>query len=86
MAELLEKDAKKCHAEYGRHLEFLRKKIYTKVKYLNNMQSKKKRRFIGFRNKSYFGGHIELSGHFKLWSFKIFFLFFSSPKSIKTHN
>jgi hypothetical protein len=27
MPELLEKDAKKRHIEYGRHLEFLRKKF-----------------------------------------------------------
>jgi hypothetical protein len=30
MPELLEKDAKKRHIEYGRHLEFLRKKFLHK--------------------------------------------------------
>jgi hypothetical protein len=40
MPELLEKDAKKRHIEYGRHLEFLRKSFYIKVRYLDNLLSK----------------------------------------------
>jgi hypothetical protein len=68
MPELLEKDAKKCHIELGRHLEFLRKKYFIKIRYSDNQISKKKflkkRRFVDFKSKSNFGGHLELSSHF----------------------
>jgi hypothetical protein len=33
-----------------------------------------------------FGGHIKLSGHFLILSFQLFFLFFSSQKSMKSHS
>jgi hypothetical protein len=49
----------KRHIEYGRHLEFLRKKTTYKA----NKKNLIKKRFVGFRSKSNFGGYLELSSH-----------------------
>jgi hypothetical protein len=43
MPELLEKDAKKNHIEYGRYLEFLIRKHSIKVRYLDRPPIKQRK-------------------------------------------
>jgi hypothetical protein len=70
--KLYKKWIKKRHIEFGRHFEFLRKKIFHES-------------YVAFRRNPSFGGHLGLCRNFKSKIFQTFFLFFSSSISIRIH-
>jgi hypothetical protein len=71
----IEDTEKNAILNMGAILNFCEKSFNIKVKYLKPIEQQKKnlikRRFVGFRSKSYFGGHLELSGYFRFWSIQI---------------